>query len=173
MGGVEEMKTANQDIKTTTLVITRTFDAPRELVWKAWTDAGMLKKWWGPKQFTCPVSKIDFRVDGKYLHCMRGPDGKDYWSTGVYKEIVALKKIVATDSFADENGTVVPATYYGMEGFPMELQVTLTFEEAGDGKTRMTLRHDGMPAGTDSEMASAGWNESLDKLAEALKSIKS
>ena len=63
------------------LSITRIFDAPRELVWKAWTNPEMFRKWWGPKGFTCPVSRIDFRVGGKYLSCMRGPDGKDYWST--------------------------------------------------------------------------------------------
>jgi hypothetical protein len=74
-----------------------------------------------------------------------------------------------TDSFADKDGNVVPASYYGMgEDFPLELQVIVTFEEQG-GKTKMTLRHVGMPAGQASEMAGTGWNESFDKLAESLK----
>src|SRR3989337_2780421 len=98
--------------KSKELVITRLFDAPRELVWKAWTDPKQLMQWWGPKGFTSPVCKQDFRVGGKYLYCMRSPEGKDYWSTGVYREIVAMKKIVCTDSFADEKGNVVPATHY-------------------------------------------------------------
>ena len=54
--------------------ITRVYDAPRELLWKAWTDPEQLKRWWGPKAFTTPVSTIDLRVGGKYLSCMRGPD---------------------------------------------------------------------------------------------------
>lgn len=158
------------------LVITRIFDAPRELVWKAWTDPEMFKKWWGPKDFTCPVANIDFRVGGKYHVAMHGPAGsefdKDLWSTGVYREIVPMEKIVMTDSFADEQGNVVPATHYGMgmnPDFPMETEIIITFEEQENGKTKMTLRHVGMPAGKDSEGANQGWSESFDKLAESLK----
>jgi len=150
------------------LIITRIFDAPRELVWKAWTDPERVKRWWGPKNFTAPVSKIDLRVGGTCLNCMRSPEGKDYWSTGVYREIVPLKRLVCTDSFADEKGNVVPASHYGMEGdWPLELLITVTFEETG-GKTTMTLRHEGIPAGQMSELTEAGWNESFDKLAEEL-----
>src|SRR2546426_2253062 len=64
------------------LRIVRVFDAPRERVWKAWTDPEQVKSWWGPRSFTAPFAKIDLRVGGKYLYCMRSPDGKDYWSTG-------------------------------------------------------------------------------------------
>ncbi len=151
----------------TELVITRIFDAPRELVFKAWTEPEHLMRWWGPKAFTSPVCKIDLRVGGKYLFCMRSPDGKDYYSTGVYQKIDPPNEIVCTDSFADENGKVVPASYYGMgEDFPLELQVTVTFEDY-QGKTKMTLKHVGFPPG-DNQMAEAGWNESFDKLAEIL-----
>ena len=152
------------------LVITRIFDAPRELVWKAWTEPERLMRWWGPKGFTSPVCKMDLRVGGKYLYCMRSPEGQDFWSTGVYQEIIPPEKLVVTDSFADEHGNVVPATHYGMSpDFPLELQVTVTFEEHEGNKTKMTLRHVGMPAGQMSEMAQAGWSESFDKLAESLK----
>ena len=158
---------ANQDNKE--LVITRIFEAPRELVWKAWTEPERFMRWWGPKDFTSPACKIDLRLGGKYLSCMRGPDGQDYWSTGVYREIVEPERIVYTDSFADEHGNVVPASHYGLSaGFPLELQVTVTFEDYG-GKTKMTLKHVGIPAGEMSDMTGAGWNESFDKLAESLK----
>lgn len=151
------------------LVITRVFDAPRELVWKAWTDPERMMQWWGPKGFTSPACKIDLRVGGVYLYCMRSPEGKDYWSTGVYQEILPLERIVCTDSFADETGNVVPASHYGMgSDLPMEMLVTVTFEEHG-GKTTMILRHVGFPEGTMTEMAKAGWNESFDKLAESLR----
>jgi uncharacterized protein YndB with AHSA1/START domain len=150
------------------LVITRVFDAPRELAWKAWTDPDQIKRWWGPKVFSAPFSKIDLRVGGKYLSCMRGPDGKDYWSTGVYREIVPNERIVLTDSFADEKGNIVPASHYGMAGdWPLEMLVTVTFEELG-GKTKMILRHDGIPSGMMRELTEAGWSESFDKLADSI-----
>ena len=80
-----------------------------------------------------------------------------------------MERIVFTDSFADEQGNVVPVTYYGMSpDFPLEMLVTVTFEEQ-DGKTQMTLRHTGLPAGPESEGAHEGWSESFDKLAESLK----
>lgn len=152
------------------LVITRDFDAPRELVWKAWTDPEHLMRWWGPKDYTSPVCKMDFRVGGKYLFCMRSPEGKDFWSTGTYKEIIPLEKIVVTDSFADSEGNVIPASQIGMPGeWPLELQITITFEDLGDGKTKLILRHVGLPEGEMGEMAGEGWNQSLDKLAESLK----
>lgn len=149
------------------VVITRIFDAPVSLVWKAWTDPKHVMRWWGPKNFNGPVAKINLQVGGKYHFCMRSAEGQEFWSTGTYREIIPLKKIVYTDSFADEKGNVVPAATYGMEGVPDEMRVTLMFEDLG-GKTRFTLRHEGLPAGEMSEMTIAGWNESLDKLASTL-----
>jgi uncharacterized protein YndB with AHSA1/START domain len=166
-----ERTEARTTIEEGTLVIERIFDAPRELVWKAWSDPAMAKQWWGPKGFTAPAAEIDFRVGGKELLAMQSPDfneGRPIWSVGVYKEIVHLERIVVTDSFADENGNVVPATHYGMPGdFPLEMLVTVTFEDL-DGKTKMTLRHEGLPAGDMREGAGTGWNESFDKLADSL-----
>jgi uncharacterized protein YndB with AHSA1/START domain len=153
------------------LVIERIFDAPRELVWKAWTDPELAKKWWGPRGFTAPLAEIDFRVGGKSLLAMQSPDfneGRPIYSTGVYKEIIPMERIVTTDCFADESGNVVPATHYGMgEDIPLEMLITVTFEDLGD-RTKMTLRHEGLPAGEMIEGAGQGWNESFDKLAESL-----
>ena len=150
------------------LTITRIFDATRERVWKAWTEPELFKRWWGPKYFTAPVIKIDFRVGGKYVYCMRGPDNKDYWSTGVYREIVPMERIVYTDSFSDEKGNVVSASHYGLTGdFPLELRVTVTFEEL-KGRTKMTLRHVGIPEGQMRDLTRAGWSGSFDKLAESI-----
>ena len=157
-----------QERQTDELVITRVFDAPREHVWKAWTDPEQIEKWWGPEHFTAPSVENDLTVGGRYVYCMRGPDGQDFWSTGVYREIVPMERIVATDSFADADGNVVPASHYGMsEDIPLEMEVTATFEDE-DGKTKLTLRHVGLPAGFMSEQAEVGWNQSLDKLAESL-----
>ena len=151
------------------LTITRIFDVPRNLVWKAWSEPERLMRWWGPKNFTAPVCRIDFRVGGVYLCCMRSSEGQDFWSTGVYREIIPNERIVCTDSFADEKGAVVPASHYGMASdFPLEMLVKVTFEDY-EGKTKMTLHHIGIPAGQMSELTTAGWNESFDKLAESLK----
>lgn len=150
------------------IVITRAFDAPRERLWQAWTDPAMLKRWWGPAGFTAPEWKLDLRVGGRYLYCMRSPDGQDFWGAGAYREIAAHERLVFTDAFADAEGNEVPASHYGMAGdWPEELLVTLGFEES-DGKTTLTLRHAGIPAGEHREMCAGGWNESLDKLAAAI-----
>jgi uncharacterized protein YndB with AHSA1/START domain len=150
------------------LVMVREFDAPRELVWKAWSEPEHYMRWWGPRDYTCPSCEIDFRVGGVFLGCMRSSEGQEIWSTGVYREIVPLERIVCTDSFADADGNVVPATHYGMPAdIPLEMLVTVTLEDLG-GRTRMTVRHEGLPAGEMTDGANAGWNESFDKLAESL-----
>ncbi|MDZ4767282.1 MAG: SRPBCC domain-containing protein [Chloroflexota bacterium] len=162
----------NSPVKPMTmpLVITRMFDAPRALVWKAWTEPEHLMRWWGPEHFTAPVCKVDLRVGGTYLYCMRSPEGQDFWSTGVYREIVPIERIVCTDSFADADGNIVDPKTYGMgDDFPSELLVTIILEDV-DGKTNMTLTHVGIPtAGEMREMTQAGWNGSFDKLAASLK----
>ena len=150
------------------LLITRVFDAPRDAVWKAWTDPKRFMRWWGPKGYTAPACKMDLRVGGKYLFCMRSPEGQDYWSTGVYRDIVPMERIVLTDSFSDEKGNVVPASHYGMQGeWPLEVLVTVTFDN-DRGKTIMTLQHAGIPSGTVSD-CEEGWSGSFDKLADILK----
>lgn len=148
--------------------ITRTFDLPVDKVWQAWTDPESLKKWWGPKDFTCPFCKIDLKAGGKYLACMRSNQGAEFWSTGVYKEIITNKKIVCTDSFSDEKGNVIPASDLNMPGkWPLELRVTVTFEETGD-KTRMVVQQVGIPPEMYDECI-LGWEQSFDKLEENIR----
>lgn len=149
------------------LVIQRLFDASRELVFRAWTQPELLMRWWGPRAFTTPFCKLDLRVGGGFHLCMRSADNQDMWVTGVYRDLVAPERIVCTDSFADADGNVVPASRYGMpEDIPLEMLLTITFEDY-QGKTKMTLRHAGLPSSLHQD-ASGGWNESLDKLAEQL-----
>jgi uncharacterized protein YndB with AHSA1/START domain len=151
------------------IVLTRVFDAPRELVWKAWTEPERFMRWWGPKIFTSPRCEIDLRVGGKFLWCMRWPDGRENYNTGEYLEIVPFERLVYTTSFADADGNAVPATDYGMsEDIAFEMHVTVIFEEQ-NGRTKMTLTHAGLPAGEMSDMTSQGWNESFDKLAASLQ----
>jgi uncharacterized protein YndB with AHSA1/START domain len=166
------MATAKQGKKTKGMTITRIFEAPRSLVWKALTDPELLKRWWGPKFFTAPVIKVDLRAGGKYLYAMRAPDGKDFWSTGTYREIIPFERMVVTDSFADEKGNVVPASYYGMTwDFPLEAQVTSMLEEK-KGKTKFTLQYEITPPKEMLDPMVTGWNESLDKLEKVLAEEK-
>lgn len=158
---------------TADIHITRIIDAPRERVWKAWTDPAQIARWWGPKDFTGKVGSIDLRTGGKYLYCMRGPKGsdfdKDMWSGGTYMEVIPMEKIVASDHFADKDGNVVSPKDFGMPGeWPEEMIVTVTFEDAGNGKTKITLLHEGHPKEM-ADMATQGWNESLDKFVAVLR----
>ena len=162
------MDNANENISE--LKIKRVFNVPREQVWKSWTVPELFMKWWGPNDFTCPFCKIDLKVGGKYLTCMHWDQkNQDFWSTGVYKEIIEPRRLVYSDCFADKEGTVVPATYYGMSpDFPLEMEVTITLDELTGGKTNFTLIHRGIPAGKDLEDCKVGWDQTIDKLADFL-----
>lgn len=169
------MAKSNQNENSNELTITRVFDAPRGLVWKAWTEPERFMIWWGPKGFTSPVAKFDLRVGGSYLSSMRSPDGKDFWNKGVFREIVPQERLVMTDSFADGKGNTVPATYYGLsKAFPLELLIAVTFEEQ-DGKTKLVLKHSGIGgiSDTDRDNMQQGWSQSFDKLDEYLEKAKS
>lgn len=140
----------------TSLTIRRTFDAPRERVFEAWTDPDQLKQWWGPREWTLPVCELDVREGGVWRYCMRGPNGEESWGKAVYQEIVEPERIVTTDVFTDEDGTPV-------DGMP-EMHVTVEFAER-DGATELTLTHEGIPADeVEPEQAGTGWSESFDKL---------
>ena len=122
------------------MVVTRVFDAPRELVWRAWTDPKYVMQWWGPKGFTAPVCKMDFRVGGKFLYCMRSPDGQDFWNAGEYHEIVPCEKIVSSMYFADSDGNPVEAEQLGIEHEAIEgAHDVILFEDIGNGQTRVTF----------------------------------
>ena len=159
-------KKSSREEQAQQVLITRVFDASRDAVFKAWTECEPLMRWWGPKGFTTPFCKIDPRQGGVFHYCMRSPEGQDYCGKGVYREIVEPERIVCTDSFADAEGNVVPATYYGMSAdFPLEMLVTVTLEEM-EGKTKLTLQHAlGPVPALDRDMCQKGWSESLDKLA--------
>jgi uncharacterized protein YndB with AHSA1/START domain len=156
-------------VPTREINITLIFDAPREKVWRAWTEPDLSKCWWGPKDFTTPYYSIDLRVGGKILTCMRSPTGEDYWSTGTILEIVEGKRLVNTDSFADKDGNIVPASTYGLDvEWPSDVKVALTFEDY-EGKTRFSLKHTSIPVGDVGDQTEVGWKESFERLADYLK----
>ena len=153
------------------IIVTRLFDAPRELVFRAWTDPQHLIHWWAPKGCTTPFCKVDLRPGGKFHYCIRLDDGHDIWGTGIYREIAAPERIVYSDSFADAEGHPVPPTHYGMSaGHPHESLVTVVFAEL-EGKTRVTLHHSIPEPVEEREATEQGWSQMLDRLVDHLMRV--
>jgi uncharacterized protein YndB with AHSA1/START domain len=121
----------------TELVITRTFNAPRDLVFKVWTEAEHLTHWWGPKGFALGVAKLELRPGGVFHYSMRNDEGFEMWGKFVYREITAPEKLTYVSSFSDAEGNTVRAFFSNT--WPLEVFNTLTFTEQ-DGKTTVTLR---------------------------------
>ena len=154
------------------MVVTRIFDAPRELVWKAWTDPEYIKRWWGPKDFTAPVCQMDFRVGGKFLCCMKAPDGQEFWNASEYHEIFPHEKIVSSMYFSDSQGNRVEPAQLGIEHEAIEgaYDVTL-FQYLGNGQTRLTfIGNEPMESAKNSGQLE-GWNQILDKFAAILAQL--
>ena len=147
------------------MVVTKIFDAPRELVWKAWTDPKYMMQWWGPKGFTAPVCNIDFRVGGKFLCCMRAPDGQEFWNGGEYHEIVLHEKIVSSMYFSDSEGNRVEPAHYGIEHEAIaDAYDVVTFEDLGSGKTKLTFIGNETMEDAKNSGQLEGWNQILDKV---------
>jgi uncharacterized protein YndB with AHSA1/START domain len=140
------------------LVVTRIFDAPREVVFKAWTDPERVKRWWGPKGFTNPVCELDPRPGGAMRIHMRAPDGVVYPMTGVFNEIVEPERLVFTSGALDAKGNPL-----------FEVLTTVTFAEHG-GKTKLTMHAKVVMATAAAAPHLAGmemgWSQTLDRLAE-------
>jgi uncharacterized protein YndB with AHSA1/START domain len=155
------------------LVTTRVFDASVEQVWKAWTDAEQVMRWWGPEHFTCPSAEMDFREGGTSLVCMRAPadfGGQDMYSTWAYTKIVPLDRIEFIHNLSDKNGVKVDPVAMGMPAdFPMDQRQILTFKALGDNKTELTVTECDWPVGQMMEMSKLGMEQCLDKLAATLK----
>jgi uncharacterized protein YndB with AHSA1/START domain len=125
------------DTSSDEFVITRVFDAPRDLVWKAWTEPARLRHWWGPKGFKVHHCRVDLRPGGLFHYGMKASDGSDMWGRFVYREIVAPEKLVFIVSFSDKDGGI--SRHPSSPGWPLEMLSTVLFEEQG-GKTRITVK---------------------------------
>ena len=118
-------------------VITRDFNAPRERVWRGWTEREQLMQWFGPAGFTMPHAKIDLRPGGIFHYGLRSPDGQEMWGKWTFREIIAPERLVVVTSFSDAQGGI---TRHPMApNWPLETISTTTFEEH-DGKTTITIR---------------------------------
>ncbi len=137
-------------------VITRLLDAPRELVFQAWTRPEHLMRWWGPADFTVTTCEVDFRAGGSYRFCIRSPDGKDFWLRGAYCRIAAPERLDFTCEVDDENGNLYAEEF-----------ITVTLAEHA-GQTKLTLHiRIAWPAAEAAmlDRMKASWNRSLDRLA--------
>lgn len=150
------------------IVITRIFNAPRELVFKAWTDPQHIAQWWGPKGFTTRVTEMELRPGGQWCYVMVAPDGTEYPAKGVFREIVPSERIVTSDEFGEGIEKVLDID------LPQGMVTTTTFENL-EGKTKLTIRivHESADDRRKHEEMGVlgGWNSSLDCLDEYLRSM--
>jgi len=142
----------------TEVTLTRIFDAPRELVWKAWTDPAMLARWWGPHGFTNPRCEADVRAGGKILIHMQAPDGTIFPMTGTFDEVAEPECLVFRAVPVDDNGTAL-----------LESLTTVTFHDLG-GRTKVIVHASAAPLQPVADQMlkgmEAGWSQSLERLAE-------
>jgi uncharacterized protein YndB with AHSA1/START domain len=143
------------------LVMTRTFDAPRALVFEVFTKNEHLERWQrAPKGMETTVVESDIRPGGRYKVCMRAPDGAEHWLQGVYREIVPPERVVFTHAWLDENKR--PGR---------ETLVTVTFAERG-GKTEITLRQSGLPSVASRDGHLEGWASTFDRMRDYLETLR-
>ena len=137
--------------------MTRLFDAPRELVFKTWTEPDRIARWWGPQGFTTVAHDMDVRPGGAYRFFMRSPEGTEFWKVGVYREIVPPERLVFTFAWLDADGR--PGH---------EMLVTVTLAEEG-AKTRMTLRQGPFETRAKRDDHRRGWTSTFERLADYLE----
>lgn len=138
------------------LVITRVFDAPRSLVFKAWTEAERSAVWWGPRGFTTLSCQIDARPGGVWRRRMRSPDGVEFVKCGVYRDVVEPERLVFTYATEEAGG-----------GVGLETLVTVIFDDVG-GKTKLTLRHALFEDVAERDAHEGGWTSCIERFAEYL-----
>ena len=144
------------------IVISRVFDAPRDLVFKAWTQPDLMMRWLCPKDFTVLFAEVDLRVGGKWRSGMKSPDGNEYFMHGAYRVIVEPEMLVFTHAWEDGSGRLGPQTI-----------VTVAFEEEASGQTRMHVHQAIFESRASRDGHQGGWNESFDRLEAWLEEAQS
>jgi uncharacterized protein YndB with AHSA1/START domain len=157
-------------------IISRTYDAPRALVFDCFTKVEHMKHWWGPKGIKIVHPKLDLRPGGMFHYAMQTPDGSLMWGRQVYREITPPSRIVLVNSFSDESGGI--GRHPGAPDWPAELLTTFSFEEIATAKTRFTVRWELMDNASEVERRTflsgfdsmnMGWTGTLDQLGDYLK----
>ncbi len=147
--------------------VTRTFNAPLEMVWKLWTDPELVKRWWGPKHFISPVARLDFRVGGKSFVSMKAPKemgGTEWFSIWEYRNIIPLQTIEFIQSLADSEGNKTDPAQLGMPAdFPKDILTVVQFDSLSPHQTSMTVT-EYAEFGSISNFAQIGLEQSMDKM---------
>lgn len=163
----QEVEHKKSSAETPLVEVTKIYNANVEDVYKAWSDEGIVLNWWGPKNYSCPFAKINFKVGGKYLFAMKKNDEDQVlWSTGTYVQIVPNKKIICSDQPSDKFGNVITPQEAGFKGVWPDnglAYITVEFEALSDTQTRLQLSHENLPAHMHDECVD-GWSSSLDKI---------
>jgi uncharacterized protein YndB with AHSA1/START domain len=158
--------------ETYNVVVTRSFDAPVERVWQAWSEPEIVRQWWGPTGFTCPKADIDFREGGTSLVCMRAPQeygGGDMYNTWTYNNIVPGQSIEFVQHFTDANGIAVDPSAVGIPpGVPKGVRHIVTFRRVGENQTEMTVTEYGYTREEARNLSTMGMEQYIDKMASAL-----
>lgn len=156
-------------MKNHDLIIIREFDAPVSSVWRAWTEAALIKKWWGPDRFSCPSADIDFRVGGRALIAMRSPKdfgGGDMFNLWEYKKIVPMQRIEFVSNLCHKDGRKADPQALGMPpDFPIDMLYELEFTELGGQRSKLSITEHGWSPGQMMRLAEMGMEQSLGKLA--------
>lgn len=156
-------------------VYLRELDAPRELVWKMWTEEEHLKQWFAPAGFGLSVAKLNVVSGGIFHYCMRAANGVEMWGKWVFREVVSQQRIVVVNTFSNKHGNPMRHPY--VADWPLEMLTTTTFAEV-DEKTMLTIAWHPMDASSveqktfDSmhDAMTQGWSGTLDQLDAYLKS---
>jgi uncharacterized protein YndB with AHSA1/START domain len=152
------------------IVVRRIVAAPREAVFRAWTEAEQLQRWWAPAGASTPHVSVDLRPGGSFHFCMRF-DGREIWGIGVYREVVYPERLVYHDSFADAEGNPVPPAYYGFSAeHPETTRVSVAFRELPQG-TEVVVSHLFPLAVPERAGTEQGWGEMLERLAALLAAV--
>jgi uncharacterized protein YndB with AHSA1/START domain len=164
--------TAKPTVTPRTIAVTRVFDAPVELVWRAWVEPQAVMRWWGPDHYTCPSAVMDFREGGTSVVAMRSPEGVSHYSAWKYRKIVPHQVIEFIQSLSTPDGLPIDPVSVGMPAdFPLEIRTVVVFKALGS-QTEMTVtEYDFTAQGQMYEYAVLGLNQTVDKLGAALTAL--
>ncbi|MCW6003357.1 SRPBCC domain-containing protein [Micromonospora sp. CPCC 205371] len=150
----------------------RTYPAPVEAVWAAWTESELIRRWWGPEGFTCPLARMDVRAGGVSLLAMQAPQrygGGQTYNTWTYSVVEPMARLEYVMRFADPTGTTISPADAGIPfGVPDAVPHVVTFTPTADGSTELSITESGYTTAPARDMSQAGLDQCLDKLAVAL-----
>ena len=158
------METDSHDV-----IVTRRFDAPQELIWRAWSDPDQVMRWWGPQGFTSPLCRMDFREGGTTLVCMRSDQGWEVYNTWTYSSIEPMERIEFVQRFADSDGNPVAPADLGMPPAIPEVRHVVSITPLDGTTTELIVHEFGYPDPQTAAVSRAGMEECLDKMTRSVE----